>query len=415
MAEKKPYSEAVHTGHYQRQTGLTGKYDNVRRFWEDDVTRLFFRSLLKEIVDKNARKLERLKVLDLGCGSGDGYDLLMNVTAKEVGIYEYSVEVLSEIVLGKYLGIDLNEDLLNQARELYGSNEKITFRQGDFSNGLPVKNEAFDIYFTSYGTFSHNHDDQTVKLLSDIASSCKTGAIVVCDWLGKFSYEWQELWTLDTDQETFMDYRISYIYPPEERQSADIQSFPLRLLSRNEAMKIIGDASAQSGVEIKLSRCFDRSIFVGRHIDTAEYNSYCSPIRQSVNSLLEPNVRTNLETLIIDYMPRAGFEQQNKFLEGFTMCWNTLVQHTMGFLSEYQVEVTEQNDLTEFVHFYPDPLKKVVKTMKKVIDATGELPGDARANIIEPQLAYALRKLEMEMQQGLAMGHGLVCILEIKK
>jgi SAM-dependent methyltransferase len=415
MAEKKPYSEAVNTGQYTRQTGLTGKYDNVRRFWEDEVTRLFVRSLLKEIVDKKARKLERLKVLDLGCGSGDGYDLLMNVTAKDVGIYEYSVDLISETVLGKYLGVDLNEDLLNQAREHYGSNEKIIFRQGDFSGGLPVKDESFDIYFTSYGTFSHNHDEQTVKLLSDIALSCETEAIVVCDWLGKFSYEWQDLWTLDTDQETFMDYRISYIYSPEERQTAEIQSFPLRLLSRNEAMKIIREASEQSGVEIKLKRCFDRSIFVGRHIDTAEYNSYCPPIRQSVNSLLEPNVRTNLGTLIIDYMPRTGFDQQNKFLEGFAMCWNTLIKHTMGFLSEYQEELTGENDLAEFVHFYPEPLKNVVKTMKKVIDATGELPGDARANIIEPQLAYALRKLEMEMQQGLAMGHGLVCILEIKK
>ena len=415
MATKKPYSEAVNTGQYQRQTGLTGKYDNVRRFWEDEVSRLFVRSLLKDIVERKARKLERLKVLDLGCGSGDGYDLLMGITAKDVGIYEYSVDVMNETVLGKYVGIDLNEDLLIQARELYGSNEKIIFQQGDFSGGLPLKDESFDIYFSSFGTFSHNHDEQTVNLLRDIALHSEKDAIVICDWLGRYSYEWQELWTKDTDHETFMDYRISYIYSPEERLTADIQSFPLRLLSSAEAMRIIEDASKLSGVDIKIQRCFDRSIFVGRHMDTAEYNKYCPPIRQSVNSLLEPNLRTNLETLIIDYMPRPGFDQQNKFLEGFSMCWNTLVQHTMNFLAEYQDGSVPDNDLAEFVNFYPESLKHAVKIMRKVINATGELPGDARANIVEPQLAYALRKLEMEMQQGMAVGHGLVCILEINK
>jgi len=54
-------------------------------------------------------------------------------------------------------------------------------------------------------------------------------------------------------------------------------------------------------------------------------------------------------------------------------------------------------------------------TMKKVINATGLLPGDTRANIIEPQLAYALRKLEMDMQPGFGVGHGLIGILEICK
>jgi hypothetical protein len=45
----------------------------------------------------------------------------------------------------------------------------------------------------------------------------------------------------------------------------------------------------------------------------------------------------------------------------------------------------------------------------------GDLPGDSRANIIEPQLAYALRKLEMELQTGDGVGHGLVGVFEIKK
>jgi hypothetical protein len=53
--------------------------------------------------------------------------------------------------------------------------------------------------------------------------------------------------------------------------------------------------------------------------------------------------------------------------------------------------------------------------MQRVVNTTGGLPGDSRANIIEPQLAYALRRLEMELQSGAGTGHGLVGILKINK
>ena len=35
MAEVDAYNEASQSGLYQKPTGLLGKYDNVRRFWED--------------------------------------------------------------------------------------------------------------------------------------------------------------------------------------------------------------------------------------------------------------------------------------------------------------------------------------------------------------------------------------------
>ena len=36
-------------------------------------------------------------------------------------------------------------------------------------------------------------------------------------------------------------------------------------------------------------------------------------------------------------------------------------------------------------------------------------------NFIEPMLGYCLRKLEMELQPGSGMGHGLVGVFEIRK
>lgn len=416
MTEKnqRPYTEAASTGQYLKKSGLSGKYDNVRRFWEDEVTRLFLRSSLKEIVDEKARKLQRLRILDLGCGAGDGFDLLTGITAKDVGIYEYAVTLINNDLLGFYKGIDLNIDLISEAAELYGSNDKIVFAPGDISNGLDLEDEPFDVYFSSYGTMSHFTSQQMIKLLSDLAVHAEDGALVVLDWLGRYSYEWQELWSLKTDEETFMDYRISYIYPREERHAVDIQSFPLKLLSDKEVVDIVKSAEAVSGVEITIQKIFDRSLFVGRHSDTGDYNRHCTPVREAVNSLLEPNLRTDLSTLLVDYVPRHGYDELNRFFEKFSMSWNTLVKHTVEFLDEYGEISGKTEHLPDQCQFYPESLRAAVKTMQRVVHTTGNLPGDSRANIIEPQLAYALRRLEMDMQSGTGTGHGLVGILKIR-
>jgi SAM-dependent methyltransferase len=415
MTEKNqiPYTEAASTGQYVKRSGLEGKYDNVRRFWEDEVTRLFLRPYLKEIVDEKAKRLERLRVLDLGCGAGDGYDLLTGITAKDVGIYEYAVALIDDALLGFYKGIDLNPDLIGQAVELYGGSDKVVFTQGDLSGGFDIEDETFDVYFSSYGTMSHFTSQQMIKLLSDIVAHSEDGSLVVLDWLGRYSYEWQDLWSLNLEEEEFMDYRISYIYPPEERDSVDIQSFKLKLLAEKEVADIVKGAEAISGAKIEVQRLFDRSIFVGRHIDTGEYNRHCTPVREAVNSLLEPNTRTDLNTLVVDYVPRHGFSELNKFFEKFSASWNTLVKHTIEFLSEYEESGGVAESALDLYKFYPGPLKRAVETMQRVVNTTGDLPGDSRANIIEPQLAYALRRLEMELQAGAGTGHGYVGILKI--
>lgn len=415
MPTEKPYSDAVGSGQYVKRSGLDGKYDNVRRFWEDESTRLFLRKHVTELVKRKARELSRLKILDLGCGSGDGFDLLMNITERDVGIYEYAVNLIKEDMLERYLGIDINEDLLAQAREHYGTNEKISFDRADFSGGLPVLDDDFDIYLTSYGTLSHNRDDVTTSLLSDIAGHARSHSLVILDWLGRYAYEWQDLWNEPSTDETFMDYRISYIYSREERDTADIKSFPLRILTRSEAERMVQEASRRSGVELRVKEIFDRSIFVGRHMDTAEYNRFAPPVREVVNSLFEPNIRTDLTNLILDYHPAKGHGEVNSFFEGFSQCWNALVRHTIGFLDSFpDCPDTEETFLSTYT-FYSETLKETVRTMSQVIRTTGDLPGDSRANIIEPQLAYALRKLEMGLQPGLGVAHGLCAIVEVIK
>ncbi|MFO7973510.1 MAG: hypothetical protein R6V12_02630 [Candidatus Hydrogenedentota bacterium] len=65
------YTEAVKSGLYAKRSGLVGKYDNVRRYWEDEVARIKIRPFLQKLIDRCLGEFRRLRVLDLGCGSAD--------------------------------------------------------------------------------------------------------------------------------------------------------------------------------------------------------------------------------------------------------------------------------------------------------------------------------------------------------
>ncbi len=420
MSEKKAYTQAFHTGKYDKATGLLGKYDNVRRFWEDQVTAVFLRPALNDLVDRKSQRLERVRVLDLGCGSGDGYDLIMGVTTKDPGLYEYITAAITDDMLKEYVGVDINEDLIKQAEDYYGSDPKMRFIQGDLCNGLipEIMNDEppFDFYFTSFGTLSHFDTNQCAKILADVCRHAPDHALIMGDWLGRYSIEWQDLWHHPADQEYFMDYRISYIYPEEERATADVASFPLKLVCRDEIMDVAEKASQESGVEIKPLTFFDRSIFIGRHLDTGDYNKNCPKLRGPVNALFENYVRTDLETLLVDYIPRQGFDHLNNFFEMFFMSTNALVKHTMCLLGEYDCDTAKLKTTPEILPFYPKPLKEAMETMRKVVEGVGWLKwGDVRANVIESVLGFCLRMLERELQPGAGMGHGLVGIFEIRK
>ncbi|MEJ2037976.1 MAG: class I SAM-dependent methyltransferase [Desulfosarcinaceae bacterium] len=419
MAEEKAYTQAATTGKYDKASGLLGKYDNVRRFWEDQLTGLFLRPALNELVNRKISALQRLRILDLGCGNGDGYDLIMDVNTKDPGIYEYITAAITCERLQAYVGADINEELLSQARECYGANPKISFVREDLSNGLPQtlkEMESFDVYFSSYGTWSHLHDDEATALIADIARHAHDKALLVGDWLGRWSYEWQNLWDAPLDREYWMDYRISYIYPEEERDKVEVATFPLRLMCRDEIQRIVETAEKEAGCRIRPIKYFDRSILVGRHLETGDYNANCPPLRYAINSLFEGYTRTDLETLILDHIGRPGYDHLNTFFESFYGAANALVRYTTCLLENYDAEKGEFARVQEIKPFYPEPLKEAMRSMERVITGVGWLPwGDVRANVIEPHLGYSLRKLEMEMQPGIGVGHSLCGIFEIIK
>jgi SAM-dependent methyltransferase len=412
------YNEAINTGQYKKEVGLIRKYDNVRIYWEDEITRAFLRPYLDKLIVKKEEDLERLRILDLGCGGGDGFELLKGIRRKDNNLTTQEIHAINQEDLGLYLGLDNNAELVGQAREIHSENPKLEFLKGDFLELSRILNgyESFDLFFSSYGTMSHCSDDQFVELMRQIMEVCGDYAIVVCDWLGRHAYAWQDIWKNDYTESQHIDYRISYIYPDEVRGDLELEAFPLRLISSEEVLRLIDRVASSGKKKVNLLKMADRSIFVSRHMDTRDYNKRCQPIRRRVNSLHEDFMRTPLEQLIIDYYPKPGFPMINSYLEKLQQCWNTLVKYAMFLLDTYDCERERFREDRKISGDYPQSLAKGMREMKRVIQGTGWIQtGDVRANIIEPQLGYALRQLEIEMQQGLGVGHGLIAILEIHK
>lgn len=416
------YTEAVTSGLYAKQSGLVGKYDNVRRLWEDEITRHFLHPHLKRLIEQKQSRMQRVRIMDLGCGSADGYELLAGVRNRDADLQDFEVSLLPPNILSVYKGVDLNEELITQARGIYGHDSKLVFEQADFTQGLPLaENERpYDLYFASYGTCSHHNEDETlIRLLADIASRVEKHCLIVCDWLGRYSYAWQSLWTNDLSENRNMDYVVSYIYEKEERERRrnELQHLLLRLVSRREADGIVAEASKRAEVEIKPLEYFDRSVFTGRHMDTADYNPHAQPIRLAVNSLHEANVRTDPSSLLVDYTPKAGFEFINDYFEHLQMCWNALVLYVDELMRNYDVQKRAfSSEQPPVPASYPPALRETMERMKLVVEGVGWLGlGLPRENIIEPQLGYALRYLEMKLQQGLGCAHGLVGIFEVNK
>ncbi len=366
------------------------------------------RPYLEQLVTRKKACIERLRILDLGCGGGDGFEFITSITGSKSLISEHNTKIIEPDMLGFYQGVDINKSLLKQAQATYSKNKKMSFIHSDFNDLDIGTEEPFHLYLANYGALSHNSDEQTVELLANIAEYSENGAIIIIDWLGRFSYEWQTLWTRDFEHNQWMDYAISYIYPEDEAKQEEVTYFPLRIMGRSEVKQIYRQAREKSAGAITLQKIADRSSFVGRHIDTRQYNPHCQPLRRLVNSLFEPNVSTNLDELLIKYVPRKGFAEVNNYYQRLTDWWNFLIIYTKALL--------EQSTLPGIPLGTPAAVRRVFSTMKKTTRASVRMRiGNPRASLVEPQLGYCLRELEMELQKGLGCGHGLVAIFKVIK
>jgi hypothetical protein len=212
-----------------------------------------------------------------------------------------------------------------------------------------------------------------------------------------------------------MDYLISYIYTKEERAGKDLQTLKLRLLGQQELKRMVTAAEQEAGVTLETLGIYDRSLLIGRHMDTCDYNPHLVPLREQVNSLFALNLRTDLEAMQIAYHPHKEFRELNSFFTLFTACWDALIRFAADSMGKGNPAAAD------YIPSLPEePWQRVLRSelehLARVFPGAGELRAtDLRANILEPQLANSLRNLEYQLQPGIGCGHGFLSILQVNK
>ncbi|MFQ5682126.1 MAG: class I SAM-dependent methyltransferase [Candidatus Binatia bacterium] len=408
------YSETVAKGLYNKYIGgLFGKHDNVRTYWEDQLTRLALRPFVNRIAQACRAENRGVRILDLGCGAGQGYELLTRINQKDLNMDTDLPYVLPPEEIGQFLGVDISDAMVEQGRQNYSGVSNVAFEQADLSEGLGmVKSESpFDIYFSSYGALSHLETAALRQCLTDILYHARPGALVVLDMVGRYSPEWPLYWSTDNEVEDMHPYSMSYMYDEQERRKGEIEQFPLRFWSSVDVRRMCDELGQHQGVSLKPIEFLDRSIFVGRHTDTREYQCSLPRLRRVVNKLYELNVRTHIEQLRLDYRPSDGPEELNRFFSELAMSWTKVVDFTLNRIQGDRMDLVALDGWRTFA----PALQTALMTMDRVIDSVSWISlGDVRANILEPQLAYVLQRLEYTMQHGWGCGHGLVVVLQVE-
>ena len=166
---EKTYTQAVREGKYDLYVGnLFGKYDNVRTYWEDQLTRIALRPFLSHLVESKREAGQRLRIVDLGCGAGQGYQILTKIDRRDLDLGLQQQRVLPEDEIATYLGVDISQAMVEKGQVLFADKPLVQFAQTDLREGLgrvKQKEPSFDIYFSSYGSFSHLARQDLVRLL----------------------------------------------------------------------------------------------------------------------------------------------------------------------------------------------------------------------------------------------------------
>jgi SAM-dependent methyltransferase len=370
---KNPESYMNRPGH------SAGRYDQVYLSWEDPS----FRQGLFQFLNLSGKTsfLEKpVTVLDLGCGTGKGIELLSGTTH-----------------IQKYTGIDLSEAMIDAANVMYKGNKNYHFSVHDLNEPLSGDHltPATDIVLSTYGTLSHLTDQSLENLIDNILQKTKGNITIAGDVLGLFSPEWPDYW----ETSGMNDYCMSHLNSPDIQKPGEMPRFPMRFWSADELAALFKRSAVRSNCQIPFLHFKDRSILTGRHMDTREFNPHAQPVRAIINSLLARDRRTDLNSLHLkQIVPEKLKERHPVMYDYFTeyqSAWNHRVDQILLALNPASGHHSRYHDL--FSHLLELRIP------------------DSGASLIEPTIAFLLLELEELLNKGQGSGHSLLFFAEFSQ
>ena len=405
MIKTEFFETAVKLGYYgQEKAGLFGKKDNVRKYWED----IFIKSLIKPLILELLNRKEKIRVVDFGCGSGEGYELITHILAP--GNNAKTDFLLNPEQIQFYQGIDISESMINMGNSIYVDNKEVDFVQADLSKDYPfLKEDAFDIYLSTYSSPSHLTEKELKNLVEKVLMHASGKSYLILDLFGKFSPEWPCYWG-KTEKE-MMPYNMSWLNLPEILNQDEIESYYVKFWESESLIEMLKESAAKLNKNIEIT-IKDRSILMGRHIDTGFYNSHPQDLRTQVNRLFEMDYKGDLNKLKPDFSFLEPYKEKYpavlERISDYLNKWNTIIDFCTALIE------TNNNFVKQSIENSSEELAEDLKMLAWLYRNSQRFPVDHfMANIMGPQIACVLRNLESNLPDGLGCGHSLFCIVEI--
>lgn len=401
------FDVAAQQGFYGLEIGgLKGKKDYVRKYWEDTIIKL----IVRDPIEKLLARRDNIRIVDLGCGSGEGFDLLTHIPpSKPLNPGKQSF-VLSSDKISSYVGVDISHSMVQQGRKNYDNINNVKFEHADLNKGLQLIDEhPFDIYFSSYASLSYLEPDKLQQLIEEILNHAEPGAFIVFDLLGKYSLEWPKYWNMHIKM---LPYNMAYLIPDDIRNDEHIHWHNTCYWTPSELSGMLNHASIKTNKKIKIISSVDRSIFVGRHMETGLFGAPKLNYRSNINHLFDPEHRGEIGQLFIDlsWCEEIGNTQPEIWarLLDYKEKWNCVITLVDALLHGDNKQISYLIETT-----LPD-VSSELRFLTWLYRNAHRFPTtDFWANVMGPQIAMILRNIEMSMQPALGCGHGLLCVVEI--
>lgn len=406
MEKTEFFETAVEQGFYGiEKGGLFGKKDNVRKYWEDISIKTAIRRPIVNILQQK----EKLRIVDLGSGSGEGYELLTHIPP----INKTTVQrdfVLNDSMIEYYLGVDISPAMVKQGRDNYCGKDNIAFLVADLSAETSfLKDTPFDVYFSSYSSPSHLAPGELENLITKIFKLNTAEFVLAIDLFGKYSPEWPGYW--DKNPNEMCLYNMSWLFPPGSSAAKTAEEYHVYFWSAELINDRIMEIARKFRRRASVS-CFDRSVLVGRHMGTGIYNRHPMPLRLEVNRLFDRDYRGVIPNLYSDISfldkMKDVYPVELQRISLYSTEWNMTISYLDALINENEMVLNSLYDRA------PEELKEEFQMLKWLERNSSRFPVvDFWASIMGPQVACILRNLELSLPAGLGCGHGMFCVVEV--
>jgi len=257
----------------------------------------------------------------------------------------------------------------------------VEFVEQDVRDGIPQ--QPFDIYLSCGVPYSHLTPPELQAAMINIFAAVRynqSRSAIIVDVLGRYSIEWPIMWSRER-----WPYRMNFFSTDATMENVDMSVYTAASLST-----LIDGCARSAGIALESKQFFDRSITVGRHTTTLEYNKSLQPLRSHINALYKEQY-FDFSLLALPPVPDMDCVVTQAFHNQFRIAWNGNVTAAANLQKGLAAR-----EVADHLGYKPLLLRRA------------EGSSDCTRSPITIKLADTLKQLEWEMQPGLGVGHSLI-------